>query len=118
MRTPVHSPKILFLLVFPGGLERKESACNAGDSSSILGQEDPLEKEMAIFPVLLTGEFQGQSQKMLGKNTPLRWIKLDQELKQVQHISRPHTLRSLMEKVVTNYINKPLYFLMVNSIVR
>ena len=60
MRTPVHSPKILFLLVFPGGLERKESACNAGDSSSILGQEAPLEKEMAIFPVLLTGEFQGQ----------------------------------------------------------
>ena len=32
---------------FPGGLDGKESACNVGDSGSIPGQEDPLEKEMA-----------------------------------------------------------------------
>ena len=29
---------------FPGGSDSKESACNAGDLGSILGQEDPLEK--------------------------------------------------------------------------
>ena len=32
---------------FPGGCEVKASAWNAGDPGSILGQEDPLEKEMA-----------------------------------------------------------------------
>ena len=31
----------------------KESACNAGDPSSIPGLEDPLEKEMAIHPSIL-----------------------------------------------------------------
>ena len=30
-----------------GGSDDKESVCNAGDPGSILGQEDPLEKEMA-----------------------------------------------------------------------
>ena len=29
---------------FPGNSAGKESACSAGDSGSILGQEDPLEK--------------------------------------------------------------------------
>ena len=32
---------------FPGISDGKESACNAGDLGSILGQEDSLEKEMA-----------------------------------------------------------------------
>ncbi|KAI4549847.1 hypothetical protein MG293_002177 [Ovis ammon polii] len=32
---------------FPGGSDSKESACNAEDLESSLGQEDPLEKEMA-----------------------------------------------------------------------
>ena len=32
---------------FPGGSEAKVSACNVGDLGSILGREDPLEKEMA-----------------------------------------------------------------------
>ena len=32
---------------FPGGSNSKESACNAGDSCSTLGQEDSLEKGMA-----------------------------------------------------------------------
>ena len=31
---------------FPGGLDGEESACNAGDESSILSWEDPLEKGM------------------------------------------------------------------------
>ena len=33
---------------FPGGSDGKVSACNAGDRVWSLGQEDPLEKEMAI----------------------------------------------------------------------
>ena len=32
---------------FPGGSDGKESACNAGDLGSILGQEDPQEKGIA-----------------------------------------------------------------------
>ena len=35
------------LVVFPGGSGGKESAYNAGNPSSIHGQEDPLEKGMA-----------------------------------------------------------------------
>lgn len=38
----------------------KNLPANAGDSSSILGWEGPLEKEMQPTPVLLTGEFHGQ----------------------------------------------------------
>ena len=33
---------------FPGGSDGKESACSAEDPGSILGQEDSLEKRMAI----------------------------------------------------------------------
>ena len=37
-------------LVFPGGSDSKESACNAGDLGSIsLGWEYPLEKGMATL---------------------------------------------------------------------
>ena len=40
-----------------GGLPRwlggKESACQAGDAAPPLGQEDPLEKEMAIHSSIL-----------------------------------------------------------------
>ena len=32
---------------FPGGSDGKESACSAGDLSLTMGQEDPLEKELA-----------------------------------------------------------------------
>ena len=40
-------------LGFPGNSDGKESACSAGDLGSILGQEEPLEKEMAIhFSIL------------------------------------------------------------------
>ena len=40
----------------PGGSDGKESACNTGDLGSILGQEDPLEKEMAIHSSILAWE--------------------------------------------------------------
>ena len=32
---------------FPGDASGKESACKGGDAVAFLGQEDPLEKEMA-----------------------------------------------------------------------
>ena len=44
---------ILIFKGFPGGAEVKASACNVGDLGSILGQEDPLEKEMATHSSIL-----------------------------------------------------------------
>ena len=38
---------------FPGGSDGKESACNAGDLSSIPGQKDLLKKGMATHSSLL-----------------------------------------------------------------
>ena len=38
---------------FPAGSDGKESACNAGDMSLILGSEDPLEKGMTIHSSIL-----------------------------------------------------------------
>ena len=38
---------------FPGGLDGKESACNAGNLGSIPGREDPLEKGMATHSSVL-----------------------------------------------------------------
>ena len=38
---------------FPGSSEVKASACNAGDLVQSLGQEDPLEKEMATHSSIL-----------------------------------------------------------------
>ena len=43
----------IILMGFPGGSEGKESACNAGDLSSIPGWEDPLEKGMATHSSIL-----------------------------------------------------------------
>ena len=49
-----------------GGSDGKEYACNAGDlglipgSGRSLGQEDPLEKEMATRSRILPGESHGQ----------------------------------------------------------
>ena len=40
-------------LCFSGGSNGKESACNAGDSGLILGQEDSLEKEMVTHSSIL-----------------------------------------------------------------
>ena len=39
---------------FPGGSDGKESACNAGDLGSTLGQEDPLEKGRATHSSILS----------------------------------------------------------------
>ena len=44
---------------FPGGSDRKESACNAGDLGLSLSQEDTLENGMATTPVFLLEEFHG-----------------------------------------------------------
>ena len=41
------------MLGFPGSSAGKKSACNIGDPSSIPGQEDPLEKRQATYPVLM-----------------------------------------------------------------
>ena len=38
---------------FPAGSVGKESTCNAGDTDSILGREDPPEKEMATHSSIL-----------------------------------------------------------------
>ena len=38
---------------FPGGLDGKDSVCNAGDPVRSLGWEDPLEKAMAIHSSIL-----------------------------------------------------------------
>ena len=43
----------IWSLGFPGGSIGKESSCNAGDSGSTLGQEDPLEKEMPAHSSIL-----------------------------------------------------------------
>ena len=45
---------------FPGGSDGKGSACSAGDSGLIPGQEGPLEKGMATTPVSLARESHGQ----------------------------------------------------------
>ena len=41
---------------FPGGSVSKESACDAGDLGSVLGQEDPIEKEMTTHFSILAWE--------------------------------------------------------------
>ena len=40
-------------LSFPGGSDRKEPACNAGDLGLILGWKDPLEEGMATHSSIL-----------------------------------------------------------------
>ena len=47
------SQDLLSNLGFPGGSDNKESACNAGDSGSTLGQEEPLGKGMATHSSIL-----------------------------------------------------------------
>ena len=41
-------------LGLPGGSDRKESACNAGDRFGSLGREDPLEEGMATGSSILS----------------------------------------------------------------
>ena len=60
---------------FPGGSDSKESACNAGDLSSIPRREDPLEKGMATHPSIVAwripwmkepGELQSRGSQRVG----------------------------------------------------
>ena len=44
-----------------GGSDDKESVCNAGDPGSILGREDPLERERLPIPVFWPGESHGHT---------------------------------------------------------
>ena len=44
------------IMGFPGGSDSKEPACNAKDPGSILGQKDPLEKEMATHSSIFAWE--------------------------------------------------------------
>jgi len=57
------------MLSFPNDSVDKESACNAGDPSSVPGWgEDPLEKEMATTPVFFPGK--SHEQRSLVGNSP------------------------------------------------
>ena len=38
---------------FPDGSDSKESACSTGDLGLIPGWEDPLEEDMATYPIIL-----------------------------------------------------------------
>ena len=49
----VFANNLVILRGFPGGSDGKESACNAGDLVRSLGQEDPLEKEVATHSSIL-----------------------------------------------------------------
>ena len=59
-RSPGELEPTQVFLGFPSGSDGKESACKAGDLGSILGWEDPLEKEMATPPGCLPGKSHGQ----------------------------------------------------------
>ena len=53
---PSTTPDLMDLMLsqdFPGGSDGKQSTCNAGDSSLILGWEDPLEKDMDTHYIIL-----------------------------------------------------------------
>ncbi|MDP1271064.1 hypothetical protein, partial [Klebsiella pneumoniae] len=51
---------------FPGGLDGKESALNAGNLGSFSGSGRSSEKGMATTPVFLPGEFHGQKLQSMG----------------------------------------------------
>ena len=48
------------MLLFPGGSDGKESACNAGDLGSIPGSGRSLEKGMATHSSILAWRIHGQ----------------------------------------------------------
>ena len=50
---PPGSGHFLWTSGFPGGSVVKNQLANAGDAGSILGQEDPLEEEMATYSGIL-----------------------------------------------------------------
>ena len=73
----VHSPLALLSPLFPGGLEGKASACNAGDLGSIPGSGRSPEKEMATHSSTLAwkipwmkepGRLQSTGSKRVGRD--------------------------------------------------
>ena len=50
----------LYIHSFSGGSDGKESACNAGDLSSVCVGKIPWRKAWQPTPVFLSGEFYGQ----------------------------------------------------------
>ena len=65
------------MLGFPSGSDSKESACSVGDPGLILGQEEPLEKEVSTHSSILawriswtekTGELQFMGLQRVGYN--------------------------------------------------
>ena len=50
----------IYIYGFPGSSVLKNLPVNAGDMGLILGQEDPLEKEMATYSSILSGKSHGQ----------------------------------------------------------
>ena len=66
----------------------KESACNAGDAGlqvQSLGQEDPLEKEMATTPVFLPGKSHGQKEPLGHSPWGCQRVRQDLATRQQQH---------------------------------
>ena len=73
--------KILTRMRFPSGSEGQESVCNVRDLALILGQEDPLEKEIATTPLFFPEEFRGQ--RSLSGCSPqgtMNWFKLEKRV--------------------------------------
>ena len=64
------------MMGFPGGSEGKVSAYNVGDRVRSLGQEDPLEKEMAIHSSTLAWKIQWTEKPgrllSIGSQSPIR----------------------------------------------
>ena len=80
--------KILTRMSFPSSSEGKESVCNVRDLDLILGQEDPLEKEIATTPVFFPEEFHGQ--RSLSGCSPwgtMNWFKLEKRVCQGYRLS-------------------------------
>ena len=57
---------------FPGGSNGKESACNAGDSGLILGQEDLLLQYSCLENSMNRGGWKGKVQRVSKSLTQLR----------------------------------------------
>ena len=75
--SPIYLTIHQFLTFFSSG--GKASACNAGDLGSILGQEDPLEKEMATHSSILAWripwiEEPGRLQSMGSQKVGHDWV--------------------------------------------
>ena len=71
---------------FPRWLNRKESACNAGDVGSILGLEDPLEKEMATNSSILAWEIPWTEEPGGLQSMGLQRVRHDQATEHTQFI--------------------------------